>query len=116
MVPQLSIRQNTLRTEIEVGGSIDASIAAAFALALARDVKTLSVGDTTIHLDFRDLELDDGSAVAEAVNALRELLLGARVVIKNAPQMLAHTLYKTGMLRGTELALASPRDEEPTAS
>jgi anti-anti-sigma regulatory factor len=115
MVPQLLIRQGSLRAEIHVGGSIDASTANAFAIALARDVKTLARGDASIHLDFDDLELDDGSAIAEAVNALRELSLSAPVVLRNAPHMLAHTLYKIGMLRGTRLALETPRHEEPNA-
>ena len=116
MVPQLLIHQAPLASEIRVGGWIDASVATAFALALTRDVKTLSAGDETINLDFEDLELDDGSAVAEAVNALRELVGGAHVVVHNAPQMLAHTLYKTGMLRSARLELETPRNEEPTAS
>lgn len=116
MVPRVLIHQPEIASEIRVGGSIDESVANAFALALARDVKTLSAGRDTIDLDFEDLELDDGRAVAETVNALRELLEQARVTVHHAPQMLAHTLYKTGMLRGSRLALASPRNEEPTAS
>lgn len=116
MVPQLLIRQASLAAEIRVGGWIDKSIATAFAIALTRDVKALTTGDATINLDFEDLELDDGSAVAEAVNALRALLEQAPVVVHNAPQMLAHTLYKTGMLRGQRLALETPREEEPTTA
>ncbi len=116
MVPRLSIHHDLLACEVRVGGSIDRSVAAAFAQALTRDVKTLCAGDATIHLNFGDLELDDGSAVAEAVNVLRALLAQAHVVVRNAPQMLAHTLYKTGMLRGERLALETPRQEEPSAS
>ena len=114
MVPRLSIHQAQLAAEIRVGGWIDASVATAFALALTRDLQTLSAGDETISLDFDELELDDGSAVAETINVLRALLMHSRVVVRNAPQMLAHTLYKTGMLRDARLALHTPRVEEPT--
>ncbi len=105
-----------MQTEIQVGGSVDATMANAFAIVLARDVKTLSAGRDTITLDFRELELDDGSAVAETVNALRELLVQASLVVHNAPQMLAHTLYKCGMLEGARLVLKTPRIEEPTTT
>jgi len=97
-----------------VGGSIDATSAEAFAEVLEHDVRALADGDGTIHLELDELELDDGSAVAEAVNALRRLLEHGKVVLHHAPQMLAHTLYKTGMLEGERLRLEAPRVEEPT--
>lgn len=111
----LLIRHNPRDSDIRVRGSIDASIAGAFAEALARDVRTLSGGGDTIHLDFEELELDDGVSIAQMVNALRELGRDAHVVVRHAPQMLAHTLYKAGLLRAAWLSLEDPRQEEGLA-
>ena len=108
----LLIRQDARQSDIRVRGCIDASVASAFAEALARDVKTLNAGGDTILLDFEDLELDDGVSIAQMVNALRELGRDARVVVRRAPQLLAHTLYKAGMLRDERLTLEDPRQEE----
>ena len=112
MYPQLLIRGNLPYEPIRVGGSVDAAIAPVFAQVLTNDVRALSGGTSRIELDLDELELDDGSAVVEAVNALKELLQEADLVVRHAPQMLAHTLYKTGMLRGGRLILESPRREE----
>lgn len=101
---------------VAVGGLIDARSAAAFAAALPLDVSALVTHDRSIELDLEDLELEDGSAVAEAVNALRRLTMRAPVVLWHAPQMLAHTLYKTNMLSGGRLRLVQPRAEEAYSS
>ena len=116
MHTQLLIRRLADASRITVGGNVDKECAQAFAAALERDVPALALGERTIHLDLDDLELDDGSAVAEAVNALRGLLRSATVVVHHAPQMLAHTLYKTGMLDNDRLSLEAPRVEEPTTA
>jgi len=68
---------------------------------------------TTLILDLAELELDSGGAVAAKVDELRALAAGGRVVLRNCPQMLAHTLYKAGLLRRGDLVLESSRDEEP---
>lgn len=63
-------------------------------------------------LELTELELADGVATALAVTALRALL--ARVgtlTLVGAPQMLAHTIYKVGMLGGA-LRLVEPRSDE----
>lgn len=101
---------------IAVGGHIDASSALAFARSLPLDVAALAEEGETIQLDLHELELEDGTAVAEAVNALRALVKLAPVVLWHAPQMLAHTLYKTNMLSGGRLALELPREEESRSS
>ncbi|MCA9622837.1 MAG: hypothetical protein KC731_27650 [Myxococcales bacterium] len=113
MHTQLLIRRQPAASHICIEGSVDASNARAVAQAIPQDVRALADGDGTIHLDFEGLELDDGHAVVEVVNALRTILEESAVVIHHAPQMLAHTLYKTGMLRGTRLSLEEPRVEEP---
>ena len=101
---------------IAVGGHIDAGSALAFARSLPLDVAALAEEGETIQLDLHELELEDGTAVAEAVNALRALVKLAPVVLWHAPQMLAHTLYKTNMLSGGRLALELPREEESRSS
>ena len=102
---QLLIRQTRRTSTISVEGSVDASSAHAFAIVLKRDVRVLADG-------YERIELDCGSAVAETVNAIRELLETAPVVVYNAPQMLAHTLYKVGLLASERLRVSSPRGDE----
>ena len=106
---------------IRVGGSIDQSCAAGFAEALCRDVLALAgpalAGSARrLELELDELELCDGLAVAEAVNALRALSERAPLVVWHAPQLLAHTLYKAGLLREGRLELEAVRDEEATSS
>ena len=60
-----------------------------------------------------DAELTDGASVARMVDAVRFLLSRFdRVRLIRSPQMLAHTLYKVGMLQGADLELVEPREEE----
>ena len=65
-------------------------------------------------LDLTELELERGVEVARWVDRLRdELRTHGRLRVLHCPQMLAHTLYKTGMLRDGRLELVEPREEEP---
>lgn len=60
-----------------------------------------------------DLDLEDGVAVAHLVTALRALRSrSGRLVLVQAPQMLAHTLYKVGALHDPGLVLVDPRQDE----
>ena len=94
---------------LHVLGDITDPDAAAFRTALTR------AGRQSTELDLLDLDLDDGIAVVEAVNAVRELLAHHGVLtLHHAPQMLAHTLYKIGLLESGQLRLISPRVESPT--
>ena len=68
-------------------------------------------------LDLSELELTDGVAVAIAVDAVRVLAATQGAVeLRAAPQMLAHTLYKCGLLSSGQIALCDPRVEEPTTA
>ncbi len=111
MNTDLLIRRDPRGTRIRIGGAIDASIATAAGQAIERDVRVMAGGANPIELDFNELELNDGSAVQEAVNALRELLRQAPLVVRSAPQMLARTLSKTGLLQGGRLRLEAPREQ-----
>jgi len=72
-------------------------------------------GRRDIALDMRDVDAHDGPGVATLASLVHEALRGgARVTIRHAPQMVAHTLYKIGRLReGGALRLEAPRVEEP---
>lgn len=69
--------------------------------------------DAEVRLLLVDLDLEDGVAVAHLVTALRALRArSARLVLVQAPQMLAHTLYKVGALADPGLVLVEPRQDE----
>ena len=106
-MPDFSFRlaEQTLHVE----GEIYDPDAAAFRDALA---------DTRVpRIDLLDLDLEDGVSVAETVNALRILLAHhGTMTLLHAPQMLAHTLYKIGMLQDGRLVLIRPRVESPTVA
>ena len=71
-------------------------------------------------LDLDDVDVDDGPELARMVSDLRRQATELRargdvLVLRHCPQMLAHTLYKAGVLeRGElELELDTVRNEEP---
>lgn len=69
-------------------------------------------------LDLAELETGTGAELAATVDQLRAIIArgaGTRLVLRNCPQMLAHTLYKAGLLRRGDivLELESVREEEP---
>lgn len=65
-----------------------------------------------------EAELTDGPSVTRMVEAARLLLKRHdRLCIVRAPQMLAHSIYRLGMLEGDSgIELIEPREEEGTAS
>ena len=80
-------------------------------------VRALSFNaDRPLTLDLSKLEIDDGIAVATCVNALRELRARTvRLVLRGAPQMLGHNLYRVGMLEGpAAIELLDMRLDEPS--
>jgi hypothetical protein len=69
-----------------------------------------------VRLDLRDEDADDPLALANRIDELRLLVdAGCTVELASCPQMLAHTLYKVGMLRGGHVVIKSMRAEEPSA-
>jgi len=65
-----------------------------------------------------EAEITDGPATARMVDAVRLLLARfSRLRLVRAPQALAHTLYRVGMLRpGGRIELVEPREEEGRAN
>jgi len=68
----------------------------------------------TVRLDLSEEEADDPIALANRIDELRVLVeAGCTVELQHCPQMLAHTLYKAGLLQGGRIVIASMRAEEP---
>lgn len=67
-----------------------------------------------VDVDLTDLDAIDGESVAVMVDIVRgHLTRGATVSIRRAPQMLAHTFYKIGLLSEPHFQLIEPRQDEP---
>ena len=63
-----------------------------------------------IDVDLAEADAGDGRGVAVLAALVRDSVRdGRRVVLRHAPQMLAHTLYKVGLAG----VLVDPREEEP---
>jgi hypothetical protein len=102
-------------------GGLEAGVGADY-LALSGDLTRLNGQELLSWLqalpaitcfDLADLDIEDGVAATEAVNAVR--LLSSRVTrlrIIAAPQVLAHNLYRTGMLATGKIELVDMREDE----
>ncbi len=101
------------QTCLVLAGDVDGAAAARVLEAADREASACAL----LHLDLGELELPDGVAVARMVDLVRLLLARAkRVRVLRAPQSLAHTLYRVGMLKGdARLELIEPRQEEGVA-
>lgn len=67
-----------------------------------------------VDIDLTELDSLDGESVAVMVDIVRgHLSRGADVSVHLAPQMLAHTFYKIGLLTDSRFQLIDPREEEP---
>lgn len=60
-----------------------------------------------------DFDIADGVAATQAVNMVRHLLASHSLSIYGAPQVLAHNLYRTGLLREGRITLLAMREDEP---
>lgn len=96
-------------TTVELGGAL-------VAVAQVAELTERLRGQTIERLDLGDLDLDDGPALAALVTLVRRLSDNGLVTVFEAPQMLAHTLYKVGMLRGGRLVLLAPRMDQGTTA
>ena len=99
------------QARLVLGGTLTAAQAAHWRDAVLDEavepVRTVELGD---------LDLEDGLAVLEAVNlitALRDRY--GPLLLREAPQMLAHTLYKVGAL-ATGIVLEAPRTDVGTTA
>lgn len=109
------LREQTLEeSRFILSGDVDAASAEKILRALLDGSGEGKAAE--LHLD--EAEITDGPATARMVDAVRLLLARfARVRLVRAPQALAHTLYRVGMLRpGSRLELIAPREEEGRAN
>jgi anti-anti-sigma regulatory factor len=68
-----------------------------------------------ITIDLYGLDIDDGVALATFINSLRRLRAGnTRLILKGAPQMLGHNLYRVGLLDDAAVTLIDMRLDEPS--
>ncbi|MBI3654640.1 MAG: STAS domain-containing protein [Acidobacteria bacterium] len=97
---------------IVIEGELTQDHAAEFQVALAA---LQAASDAAMIFDLFGFEVADGLAVATTINALRELLQRTgKVTLLGAPQMLAHNLYRVGMLEANSaIALIDMREDEP---
>ena len=81
------------------------------------DAAKLGVGARgSITLNLCSFDVDDGVALATCINVLRELRGRVnKLVLRGAPQILGHNLYRVGMLDGSSaIELVEMRLDEPS--
>ncbi|MFL6214643.1 MAG: STAS domain-containing protein [Blastocatellia bacterium] len=98
--------------------AFEGDLTAANADEFARRLQALDADASgVIQLDLSGLDIDDGVAIAIAVNALRQLSSrAAKLILVAAPQMLCHNLYRIGLLNGDRIELVEMREDEPAGS
>lgn len=94
---------------LSLHGELDASGIPAFAAEIA----ALQPLPGPLLLELGGFDIADSMAAVAAVNAIRHLARGRRLVLRAAPQLLAHNLYRVGDLEGGSLVLESMREDEP---
>jgi anti-anti-sigma regulatory factor len=109
---ELQVTVNSCDEPVIVAGDLTHHNAAEF----ERRMRALKADfSRTIVLDLSGLDIDDGVALATAINSLRELRdRSAKIILKGAPQMLGHNLYRLGLLdEGGAVELVDMRLDEP---
>lgn len=73
------------------------------------------VGPAAVVVELQEVDVADGTGALLGVDLVRRLLTHCgRVELRHAPQLLAHNLYRVGLLEGPGVvALVEPREEEP---
>ena len=87
------------------------------ASAFSAEATKLAVGARrSITLNLCSFDIDDGVALATCINVLRDLrAMVHKLVLRGAPQMLGHNLYRAGMLDGSRaIELVDMRLDEPS--
>lgn len=98
-------------SSLRLCGDVDRDVAALLIEQLAQ----LEAADSPVTIDLAEADVDDAKVVAMMVDALRACAtrLGKLTII-GAPQVVAHTLYRTNAL--TNIELIEPREELGTSS
>jgi anti-anti-sigma regulatory factor len=83
---------------LRISGDLTESNASEF----ERQMQAINEQRGGVTLDMSELHIEDGVALVTTINALRALRARSRrLVLRGAPQMLGHNLYRTGMLDGS---------------
>ncbi len=100
-------------TALALEGELSQSNVEGFEQAMA----ALKINAEVVALDMLEFDVDDGLAIATAINAIRHLLKQTKKVkLIAAPQILCHNLYRVGLLElGTAIELVAMREDEPYA-
>jgi anti-anti-sigma regulatory factor len=112
--PELRVIQRKPGEEAAIEGDLTEANAEEFERhidALAPDARS------EVTLDLYMLDIADGVALAAAINSLRRLRArSARIILKGAPQMLCHNLYRVGLLEDNFIELIDMRLDEPESA
>lgn len=101
----------TLRPD---GWGIDGELDHVSRAALHAWCKGIEPVQEPLTLELAGLEIPDSAGIAAAIEALRLLLQRTpSLTVVHSPHLLAHTLYRLGLLEEGRLALVEPRQEEP---
>lgn len=103
---------------IEIQGetiSLAGELAASDATLLEAWFHHLDLQQPLSCLELGELDISDGVAATHMINIVRLLLSRAdRITLSGAPQLLAHNLYRAGMLYdGCAITLDGMREDEP---
>ncbi|MBI3127439.1 MAG: hypothetical protein HYZ11_07530 [Candidatus Tectomicrobia bacterium] len=108
------------REEISTGArfTLSGDVDAASAEMILRALEEKAGEGEAAEFLLEEAEITDGPAAARMVDAARLLLARfRRVRLVRAPQALAHSLYRVGMLRpGSRIEMVEPREEEGRAN
>lgn len=92
-----------------IHGELDAAHTDAFAAELG----ALEALPDSLVADLGGFDVSDGLAAVAAVNAIQALARGRHLVLRAAPQLLAHNLYRVGALEDDSVRLEATREDEP---
>lgn len=95
-------------TALIISGDLDASGITQF----EADIAALPLLPDPLRLDLSGFDISDSLAAVAAVDAMRRLARGRRLVLQGAPQLLAHNLYRVGDLEGGSVVLEATRQDE----
>ena len=109
---QLSLDREGGELTVHVEGTLRGDARDSFRQQLAR---ILSEQDRSLVFELLTFDIDDEVALTAVINLFRELLEQDRqLTVRYCPQMLAHNLYKAGLLVGERaILIGSVRKEEP---
>lgn len=92
-----------------IAGELSQDTIASFEHELA----LLPVLPSQLSVDLSGFEIADGASAVAAVNAMRALAQCRQLTLHEAPQLLAHNLYRVAALEEGNISLQSMREDEP---